>query len=405
MKENWGDYMLSDIKRNKSLTFYQPLTISRKTDFSSAYSGGLGAHAISTVIHGTATMTNQFNAELNGYLSYFQQVRASDAANLDLTQANQAARQRGVYRAWQYEKADISMGGNGSENWSFQEQQDIMNNVDMDNEYYSRSGVRGAEGHHQKNAADHPEHQANPDNIKFYRSHKEHQMKGHQGNFQNETDAPMRDKDQMLKDTNNKRVNKNEWHGLKMAVEIGIGVGFTIGFAVELAKSGVTPNSMKCALAAGTKSGIETGILSVAGFCIGRTIGESATNAVEGVLTNAGIQISENLSKMCTMATIGVLTISIFSAYQFVKLKILGVATKDALIQVGKQALFSLSILAVSIAAQGICGGPAGIIVSTSIGIIIVTYSIGDIVHQRTSSESIRSYMINKCKPSFGGGI
>ena len=38
--------------------------------------------------------------------------------------------------------------------------------------------VRGAEGHHQKNVADHPEDQGDPDNIKFYKSRKEHLEKG-----------------------------------------------------------------------------------------------------------------------------------------------------------------------------------------------------------------------------------
>lgn len=395
--------MLSAIKNNKSLTFYQPMTVERKMDFSSAYAGGTGAIATSAIVHNTATVTNQFNSELNGYLSYFQQVRASDAVNLNLAEANQIARNRGVYRAWQYEKADISMGGNGSENWNAQEKQDILDNVDMVNQNSCRSGVRGAEGHHQKNAADHPEYQADPDNIKFYRSHEEHRIKGHQGNFQNETDAPMRDKDQMLKNTNSKRVSKNEWHGLKLAVAIGVGVGFTIGFAVEIAKAGITPESLKTAFFVGAKSGIETGALSIVGYGLGRTIGDLATSALLVGLPNLGIQVTENIAKMCSMGTVGLLTITIFSVYQFAKLKIQGVSTKDAFISVGRQALFSLSLLAVSIVAQGVFGGVAGIIVSTSIGIIFITYSVVDIVHQRKFSEYIREYMIERCKPVFGG--
>ena len=48
--------------------------------------------------------------------------------------------------------------------------------------------VRGAEGHHQKNVADHPEDQGDPDNIKFYKSRKEHLEKGHNGDFHNSSD-------------------------------------------------------------------------------------------------------------------------------------------------------------------------------------------------------------------------
>lgn len=64
-----------------------------------------------------------------------------------------------------------------------------------------------------------------------------------------------------------------------------------------------------------------------------------------------------------------------------------GECLKSAAIQVGKQALFSLSLLAISIAAQGMWGGPAGIIVSIGTGIVIVSYTIADAVHQRTFAE------------------
>ena len=104
---------------------------------------------------------------------------------------------------------------------------------------------------------------------------------------------------------------------------------------------------------------------------------------------------------MINMGVVGALTVVVFSAYQFIKLKRNNVATKDALIQVGKQALFSLSLLAVSIAAQGIWGGAAGIIVSVSVGIIMITYSVADSIHQRHFAEEIRVYTIEKCCPSF----
>lgn len=54
-----------------------------------------------------------------------------------------------------------------------------------------------------------------------------------------------------------------------------------------------------------------------------------------------------------------------------------------------------------SITAQGIFGGPSGIIVSVGVGIIFVTYTIADTVHQRNYSEKLRVYMIEKCKPIF----
>ena len=63
--------------------------------------------------------------------------------------------------------------------------------------------------------------------------------------------------------------------------------------------------------------------------------------------------------------------------------------------------MFSLSLLAVSIAVQGTWGGPAGIIVSMSIGIIMVSYTVIDSVQQRQFAEKIRVYTIDKCRPTF----
>ena len=93
------------------------------------------------------------------------------------------------------------------------------------------------------------------------------------------------------------------------------------------------------------------------------------------------------------------MTIALFTTIEFVKLKQAGIATKDALIQVGKQALFSISLLALSIAAQGIWGGPAGLIVSISSGIILITVNIATTVHQRKLSDAIKIYTIEKAEP------
>ncbi len=198
--------------------------------------------------------------------------------------------------------------------------------------------------------------------------------------------------DKVMEDTGIKgkvknAIRKNEIQGLASAVAIGAGIGFTIGFAVSLAQSGITPDSVKYAFVNGGKSGVASGVQSVVGYGIGRTIGQVATNAIEGVLSNAGLEITANISKMCTMGTVGAITVAVFSTVQFVKLIYRGECLKSAAIQVGKQALFSLSLLAISIAAQGMWGGPAGIIVSIGTGIVIVSYTIADAVHQRTFAE------------------
>lgn len=378
--------MLTSLKNNRSLTFYQQ-TKTKYRSVNSSYAGGVSAVPISGVSFTTMSTTNGYNAQLNEYLIKLNTLRARDAQRYNLSSPNQAARNMGVKRAWMYEKADIEMGGSGSANWSAEEKAQIL----------KHDSVRGAEGHHQQNVSDHPEQQANPDNIKFYKTKDEHLQDGHDGNWDNESNQPLTDKNKMLEKSNSKRVFKNELKGLGLAVAIGSAVGLTIGFITTLAQSGITPDTLKLATIEGLKSGAESGMLSAVGY----GIGEVTSQAISGVLKNTGITIAENISKMVNMVVVGALTIVVFSTYQFIKLKLKGVATREALIQTGKQALFSLSLLAVSIAVQGIWGGAAVIIVSASIGFIMITYSIVDAVHQRHFAEKIRIYTIGKCYPSF----
>lgn len=378
--------MLTSLKNNRSLTFYQQ-TKAKYRSVNSSYAGGVSAVPISGVSFTIMSTTNGYNAQLNEYLIKLNTLRARDAQRYNLSSPNQAARNMGVKRAWMYEKADIEMGGSGSANWSAEEKAQIL----------KHDSVRGAEGHHQQNVSDHPEQQANPDNIKFYKTKDEHLQDGHDGNWDNESNKPLTDKNKMLEKSNSKRVFKNELKGLGLAVAIGSAVGLTIGFITTLAQSGITPDTLKLATIEGLKSGAESGMLSAVGY----GIGEVTSQAISGVLKNTGITIAENISKMVNMVVVGALTIVVFSTYQFIKLKLKGVATREALIQTGKQALFSLSLLAVSIAVQGIWGGAAVIIVSVSIGFIMITYSIVDAVHQRHFAEKIRIYTIGKCYPSF----
>lgn len=391
--------MLTTLSKNRSLTFYQQTSPVYRREFSPAYTGGIVSSGIASVVHTTTTTTNAFNTQLHGFLNNFNAMRATDASTLNLTAPNIVARNRGVYRAWEYEKADVLMGGRGSANWSDKECHDIIDNVSFDNQISSRSGVRGAEGHHLQNVANHPGEQANPDNIKFYKTREEHLEQGHGGDFHNESDASMIDKNEMLEKTNSRRVFKNEIQGLAIAVAIGLGVGFTISAITTLAQSGITPDSLKHAVAEGCKGGLESGVLSAVGYGIGRTAGQVASNALAGVIENTGIAITENVSRMINMAAVGTLTTAVFSAYQFIKLKQQGMATKEALIHTGKQALLSLSILAVSIAAQGIWGGYAGIIVSCTFGFILISCTVVKTVRQLQFADEIRVYTINKCKP------
>ena len=294
--------MLTNVRNGKSLTFYNRKEISDISGLQDNFSGTTGA-IISDVSSHTATISNGYNAELNTYLSRLNELRIIDLQQLDLSSPNRVARSTGVKRAWMYEKADIEMGGKGSANWSASEQTQIKEN----------GTVYGAEGHHQQNVADHPDQQANPDNIKFYKTKQQHLIEGHGGRWDNESNKPKIDKNKMLKKTNTKRLAKNELHGLGLAMAIGAGVGLTIGFITTLAQSGVTPDSLKFAAIEGVKSSIESGMLSAVSYTAGRTVGEVATQAIAGTLQNAGLNITENILKMVNMGVVGTLTITIFA--------------------------------------------------------------------------------------------
>ena len=386
--------MLTAMIKNRSLTFYQPTKVKSSFYNSQAYVGGLSAAAVSSSLHTTVTTTSLFNNQLNKYLSILRSERDKISKKVADSLANdpsyKGARSDGVKLAWQYEKADVEMGGTGSADWNTEQQQEIKNT----------GKVRGSEGHHQKNVAAHPQEQGNPDNIKFFKTRQDHLQKGHKGDFNNETDGPLIDKDKMLKCTNRKRVFKNEMKGLAIVALIGTGFGFLIGFSVSLAQTGITPDTIKYAFNEGVKTGASTGMQSIIGYGIGR-IGQVATSALQGMLNNAGFVITDNIAKMCNLAVVGTITIMVFSLWQLYKTIDNGIPVKEAVIRVGKQALFSLSLLAVSIAAQGIWGGIAGIVVSTSIGFVFITNVLIDIRQQRIFSEKIRAYMIDKSKPAY----
>lgn len=449
--------MFSTMKNNRSLSFYQQSAVitsvttagvaSQAAQITAGLHGqiaGLQSQinvfqtqivSFQELIPGFQLQIDQYNTQLNDVLATLSNER--NAVLQRLTERLSAdpsyvgMRNDGVVLARKYEQAEISMGGSGEGNYTSAQRQELL----------EHGKVRNFEGHHINSVADNPELQANPDNVTMLEEHRggggvRRHYERHGQNWKNQTQGELLDRDQRLRDTNQRRVDveegkiaqtesditqtkeditqsetdiakakkdipRNELKGLGIAIAIGLGVGVAIGFAVTLARSGVSPESLKLAALEGAKGGIEAGALAAVGYGIGRTIGEVASKAVEGVFKNLGLAITDNITKMVSMGVVGTLTIAVFSAYQFIKLKQQGVGTREALLKTGRQAMFSLSLLAVSIAVQGTWGGPAGIIVSMSIGIIMVSYTVIDSVQQRQFAEKIRVYTIDKCRPTF----
>ena len=355
------------------------------------YSAGLSG----SNTFGTINTTNFFNKQFNEIMATLtarrdeiqQKVNEALAKNPHDT----SNRGKGVILAWLYEKWELIMGGKGTADWTDNQIKEII----------EKGSARGAEMHHINNVADHPKEQGNPDNIQATKSREEHQ-KLHNGDFRNKTEGSTIDRDKRLKDANTRRVFKNELSGLGIAAAIGFGTGFTIGFIVTLAQSGVSPENIRNAAVGGSKAGLETMSISIVDHLITRGIGGVVSSALQGYVGNLGFEVTENIIAMCDMATIGIISICIFSIYQFTRLKIMGYDTKECVLRTVKQAAFSLSVLAVSIMAQGIWGGVAGIIVSISIGLIVISYKVFMSIHDKQLLEEIRIYTIEKTYPCFG---
>ena len=356
------------------------------------FSRGIGSVMPTTM----STITNTYGATTVGFNNQYKSILDTlSTKRNDLAQTVQdklaqnpdyiGSRNAGVKLAWQYEKADIEMSGSGSANWNADEQNQILN---------SKTGtVTGAEGHHQKNVADHPEYQADPDNIKFYKTRAEHLQEGHDGNFQNESDAPFINKDKMLENTNHKRVFANEIRGATISAAIGFGIAFTISAVVELATMGIDAVEMSDLVIHSVRAGVEGSAISSVVYCSGR--------AMSNFLQDRGVDLLSKTGALINYAAVGAVSIALVSTIQFVKLKMNGIEASEAFKEVGKNVLFSGALLALSIVAQGLYGGYAGLIVSTSVGLVVLTVNVVDASHQRKFHKQIEEYIIEEHKPIY----
>jgi hypothetical protein len=374
-----------------SNVFFIP-EFSKRDANTNIFSIGLSENNTFGTIKTTNVFNNQFKDIMGRLTAQRNEIQQKVNIALERNPNDTSNRQAGVKLAREYEQAEIEMGGKGTRDRTKIQVEELK----------KHGSVRGEEGHHINNVKDHPEQQGNPDNIRFAGDRDEHKAM-HGGDFRNKTEGDLIDRDKRLNDTNNRRVIKNELSGLGMAAAIGFGTGFSIGFIVTLAQSGISPENIRNAAVAGTKSGVETMSISLVNYGITRGIGEIASSTLQGFAKNLGFTVTENIITMCNMGVIGTISICVFSVYQFAKLKVMGYGTKECLLRVGKQAAFSFSVLAISIIAQGLWGGYAGLIVSISIGLIVVSYKVCLSIHDKQFLDELRFYTIEKTCPYFGG--
>lgn len=214
----------------------------------------------------------------------------------------------------------------------------------------------------------------------------------------------LRNREEELKILNRKRTVKKQISGLGAAVLIGAGTGFAIGFMVGLAQSGISPNSIKYALASGTKEGVEGMFLSGMSYSVSEMAGNLIGGSISHIIAERlGMTIAERtmqmITDMCTMGIGGSLAIIVTSVYQFTKMKYMGFSTRESMIRTEKSAIISFGVLLASVIAKGIWGGVAGLTVSATVGVIITGSSIYMVIHDKEIRKRIYNYMIELSEP------
>lgn len=250
------------------------------------------------------------------------------------------------------------------------------------------------EYHHRQSISSDPQKQSQTDNVDILdttaHDHKHVDPETGKINYKKPVnEEPLNRTGDMIKG-NKARVLRNELTGLGLAAAIGLGTGVTMSLVSGLARVGLDSGRIGDVVFDSLAAGTESGTIAAVTY----TAGRGATHLMEA----AGLDILSASGRMMNFAAIGLLSTSIVCVYRFTKLKLGGAATDEALALTGRTALSSAAMLAVSLAAQGIWGGPAGIIVSTGAGLAILVVDTGKTVHDRRLEERLREYSIEECK-------
>ncbi len=347
------------------------------------------------------------NMKLSSTLDFVHKRVEEVTSTLDLTQTNSKARRAGVYLSWIYEKKDIELGGRGSikGGWTEKEAADILERVNEYKQNKSLSGVEGAEGHHIKNAADHPADQANPNNIEPYRTHDEHIELGHGGNPQNATDGEYIDKDQMLRNTTDNKNKIIEWSNLSTVVYCAAGTGFLLGAAVTLALEGISLRSLGKAAWQGTKMAVKSTVIGLISYGAGRLIGDKVTDAAVRLLISKGIQLSPAKTALLQQGLTGVITTAFFLSVTYIRLKLKGFSSRSIISKMLPSVALSTVGAVLSLLVSHFFGKKGAIIFSfawTGVQVIIIK---GTDSHQKKILRDINYYRLEQSAPIFVEGV
>ncbi len=350
-----------------------------------------GAHTHASFL--TKSTTVGMNEQFGTRFQELNETRLAYQSKVDSFAAGDySQRSNGVSLAWKYEKALIEMGDKGTTNWSAEQRTEIL----------ETGKVRGSEGHHTNNVADHPEHQANPDNIRFARDRAEHIEDFHKGNAHNKTSGDLIDRNQGLKWANQKRVFMNELKGIGTAIAISAGVGFTLGFTLSLAQNGFRKENIKEALNEGFSTSWRMGAIGLATYSGIRLAGPIVSGAIQrGLINILGVEITRNWIAVANLAAGGLISLGITGGIMYFKNRRWGYNRKDSLKYAISSLKFQTGIFAVAIVAQYAFGGYAGAAVAIGIGLALFTFTVVKTIAERQQAERVFERVIYEYQPSY----
>lgn len=286
---------------------------------------GLIGLASGSILYHTSSITTGYNLQLRQKLSYLKHYddiyRTEVEQRLRVDSNYRGSRDKGVDQAWAYERTELEFGGRGSVKWTKNEREEIL----------KRGRLRGAEAHHQKNVANHPEEQANPNNFRFFRTKEEHLQVGHNGDFRNESDAPFIDRTKRITRANTRRVLIAEATAVGLTAIIAFATTASMSFIIEMAKGDSSPEDFKRAFSESMKIGGISTITATVCYGLSRIIITPATTSLSNALARAGIHIGEIGRGLVGMGIMAVVTIAITSFFTYVCMRRSGVSIGQSL--------------------------------------------------------------------------
>lgn len=290
--------------------------------------------------------------------------------------------QSAISGAWKAEKYELELGGKGTANWTKDEQKMIL----------EKGRLEGVEGHHQQSVKYHSEEQANPDNIKFYKTREEHLREGHNGDFKNESDAPMYDRRQRLIDAKRRSVIKNEVIGASIVAVMSFITTAGLRFVIEMVRSNRNPEDIKNARNVALREGAEAAGYALLSYGLGKLVIYGGKKVIEYF----GIKLSKK-AMLWFQGGIAAAAIAIgLGAITYIKMRNMGYNRKESLLQAGKAVGVSLGIAMISLMISINFGMSWAIGFNVAIAVFSASYMLFTVVHEKNLTEKLQVFTIQE---------